>query len=983
MQNLLVRRVLPVIAWISAWTSARAAEDPAGALWQRPYAVGEEVLALWHFDEPAPTADALGRSALALRGQSRFVPAGKFGGALECFASDAANDKAQGAAARSLAALTPQGAFTVEMWAKAKPELATSKTAFLLDKKYFHYPKELPQANWDYCLYLTAAPKGEFVLNASLGFGTGSDWFRSSPVAFPAGQWRHVAFAYDGGGGVRFFVDGLCVGRGRSKGRGPVVAGTHALVVGDRVGSTHSGFPGFIDEVRISAGVPADFAGALALALGTGRTVFRRGEADAKLAFSVVNDTGVALDSLSGRVTLAGRDVPVAGGALAPGEALPVQVPFDTWLRPDTYEAAVHVEGRDAGGRARVPSGRDRGNRHRPPAAAAPDAGADVGRRRHRAPEGDRLHPRSAASRGLRDDLAGWRRPRRVRRPGRGDGAPARPLSGQRPRRGRLPLPRTLGRDEQGSGAVPPDRRAGEPHARHNTSAGHPDVQRFAYATGAAVARTFGQFPALSASLIHSEIRDGTAISHHDFELAQCREALGFDLPREATSKGGVDYRAIAGFPQDRVIDDDDPLLRFYRWFWKEGDGWNPLHTQVHKGLKSTGREDIWTFFDPAVRVPSIWGSGGGVDIVSQWTYSYPDPIKVGQAADELFAMADGTPGQRVMKMTQIIWYRSQTAPEGPKSGAAEWETRIPDAKFITISPDHLREAFWSMLSRPVRGIMYHGWGSLVEATHGGYRYTNPETREVLAELIRDVVSPLGPTLLQVPDRPADVALLQSFSSQMFAGRGSYGWSGSWDADVHLILQWAGLQPRILYEEHILRDGLAPYKVLVMPHCDVLPRRVAEPHPRLPARRGPRRGRRDALPRHLAGHPAPFRPPGEAGRRGQAPDAREGPRAARRPRCLLRTLRRVGQSGGGHPRAHGRDGGLPLRDQRPAHLRRLRGPPWAGHGKGGSPPPQRSRSAGRARSTISCGTSASRRHRPEPASASGPNSAPGRGACSW
>ena len=60
-----------------------------------------------------------------------------------------------------------------------------------------------------------------------------------------------------------------------------------------------------------------------------------------------------------------------------------------------------------------------------------------------------------------------------------------------------------------------------------------------------------------------------------------------------------------------------------------------------------------WTFFDPAVRVPSLWGSGGGVDVISQWTSS--QPIKIGQATDELFAMAAGRPGQRVMKMTQVI----------------------------------------------------------------------------------------------------------------------------------------------------------------------------------------------------------------------------------------------------------------------------------------------------------------------------------------
>ncbi|MCS6862485.1 MAG: hypothetical protein NZT92_19455, partial [Abditibacteriales bacterium] len=306
------------------------------------------------------------------------------------------------------------------------------------------------------------------------------------------------------------------------------------------------------------------------------------------------------------------------------------------------------------------------------------------------------------------------------------------------------------------------------------------------------------------------------------------------------------------------------PLLVFYRWFWKQGDGWNDLHTALHRGLKSTGRvgngrravpKDLWTWHDPAVRVASVWGSGGEVDVLSQWTYSYPDPIRIGMATDELFAMARGRPvPPRVMKMTQIIWYRSQTAPEpGETPGAqtpqssdkdtktprqpgaasvgyrADWEKEKPDARFITIAPMHLRAAFWTKIARPIQGLMYHGWQSLVETDEtGAYRYTHPETKNELRRLIKTVAEPLGPTLVQIPDRKSDVAFLESFASQMFARRGTYGWNTGWAGDVYLSLMYAQLQPEIVYDETIVERGLDGFKVLVLADCDVLTETVVK-----------------------------------------------------------------------------------------------------------------------------------------------------------
>ncbi|HWL53724.1 MAG TPA: hypothetical protein VNQ90_14900 [Chthoniobacteraceae bacterium] len=364
-----------------------------------------------------------------------------------------------------------------------------------------------------------------------------------------------------------------------------------------------------------------------------------------------------------------------------------------------------------------------------------------------------------------------------------------------------------------------------------------PEAREAAENLGKFVGRTFGDLPGLSGALIDTEVRDHSRPSFHPVDREAYRREAHADIPPEVgDSARGVDYRRLSGFPDDRIVPDDHPILAYYRWFWKEGDGWNRLHTLVDRGFKSQGHDGLWTWFDPAARGASVYGGGGSVDFLSHWTYSYPDPLKISLATDQTAAMAEGRPGQGIMVMSQAIWYRSQTAPEQkagkngqPRGDRLEerWEEVEPDARFITIAPDHLSESLWLMLSHPVKGIMYHGWGSLVESK-SGYRHTHPGAQRRLKEMIASVVEPLGPTLMQLPDARNDVAFLESFASQVFAGRGTFGSGNGWGADAYLITRYAGLQPRIVYDETILKQGLDGFSVLVMPHCDVLTESVSK-----------------------------------------------------------------------------------------------------------------------------------------------------------
>ncbi|MFM8289946.1 MAG: hypothetical protein ACKOGA_24910, partial [Planctomycetaceae bacterium] len=366
--------------------------------------------------------------------------------------------------------------------------------------------------------------------------------------------------------------------------------------------------------------------------------------------------------------------------------------------------------------------------------------------------------------------------------------------------------------------------RNGQPYARTDANASLPGLREFCENVGRSIARTYGDHPALVAALVNSEVRDDSEISFSPADIAAAREALGSEIPDLVTTKWGVPWKTVPEFPADRVIPVDHPILRFYRWFWSEGDGWNGLHSAVHRGLKSTGRDDLWTWYDPAIRVPSVPGSGGDVDVLSQWTYTEPSPLRVGYFADELLAMARAAPGhpRRIMKMTQLFWYRSTSAPlkSGKEYIASPFDDHDPDAAYISLAPMHLRESFWSKISRPVSGLMYHGWSSLVptDGTHP-YKYTQPDLQTEFTRLHTRVLPPLAPLLSQLPDRPADVAYVNSFAAQVFARRGSYGYSHD---EAFLTLLHAQLQPEVLFDERLPDGGLDRFGVIVLSDCDVL-----------------------------------------------------------------------------------------------------------------------------------------------------------------
>ncbi|MEZ6076586.1 MAG: hypothetical protein R3C56_13285 [Pirellulaceae bacterium] len=89
-----------------------------------------------------------------------------------------------------------------------------------------------------------------------------------------------------------------------------------------------------------------------------------------------------------------------------------------------------------------------------------------------------------------------------------------------------------------------------------------------------------------SAALLHTEVRGESQISFLPIDREAHRKASGAEIPVEVTIKNGVQWEKIDGFPKDRVIADDNPILKYLKWFWQKGDGWNELHSRLNDGLK-------------------------------------------------------------------------------------------------------------------------------------------------------------------------------------------------------------------------------------------------------------------------------------------------------------------------------------------------------------------------------------------------------------
>ena len=758
-----------------------------------------KTLATWDFSEPLDSF----QYPVKLRGDSKVE-----NGMLMSSCADIS--KASGAVAlKNNKNFTPANAFSLTVDFMLDPSLPvqSSKSAVLWDSKYVYQPKEEASVQHrGFALWVNSRGDGTYCFGSAFGFGKSSSQVTSKTKTISPNEKHTVKLLFSGTGKVSFFLDGESLGT-FGVNPGFLAHSTYPPTFGDRHGSNFTALGGGIakivlqEETFVPIEIQADILH---------RKVFERGEEKMRLYATMCNYLTEPLKNVTIQATTNGRHLAdIRLDEIKPNEILPFSWPLDQWLLNGSYS----IECKAVGGDGKILCSATI------PYTIVPEYGDFMpivlwgGGTIEEVKEAGFTHQHCGLyinnGTEINDAII-------ASQIANMDANLANGLylyASMGPKYRFITPKRYLCKDRNGK-------------EYGGLEASRPEVQKEYADVMVAMCKAYGDHPAWDSTLFNSEIRDSARPSFTGVQERKFKEFAGYEIPADITSALPRPYASDPRFPWDRVIDAKEPHNVYYNWFRKYGDGWNEVQSILSRTLHQNLKHHHFTFHDPAVRVLPQWGSGGDVDVISQWTYTYPDPIKIGQATDELFAMADGKPGQKVMKMTQAIWYRSRTAPQNQTvQNPPEWLSREKNAAFITIAPDFLREAIWSKISRPVQGIMYHGSGSLLSVKNHSYRYTNPESKKVLADMAESVIRPLGPMLKKIPDRLPEIAILESSTGWLYASRHAIkGWSNNWGADLHLALQWANLQPGIIYEDHLLADHakLANLKAIFLPGAEVL-----------------------------------------------------------------------------------------------------------------------------------------------------------------
>ena len=123
------------------------------------------------------------------------------------------------------------------------------------------------------------------------------------------------------------------------------------------------------------------------------------------------------------------------------------------------------------------------------------------------------------------------------------------------------------------------------------------------------------------------EVRLSSRPSFSEAEQAAYRAYAGTDIPPEVKDRACPSWKTIKDFPADRLVDDGQPLLKYFRWFWQHGDGWAGANDAASAAFAETFGHPMVSMYAPVLRMPYLWGIGGHNSHLHEWIYLNPNPV--------------------------------------------------------------------------------------------------------------------------------------------------------------------------------------------------------------------------------------------------------------------------------------------------------------------------------------------------------------------
>lgn len=349
----------------------------------------------------------------------------------------------------------------------------------------------------------------------------------------------------------------------------------------------------------------------------------------------------------------------------------------------------------------------------------------------------------------------------------------------------------------------------GKPYPRH------PEVVAHAEALAWSWLDRFGDYPTWRHALLTTEFDLRSNFSPLARRLAQ--EEAGVDLEEVAS----LDNLPPEHRPQNGLIEDDNPRLRYLRWWWHTGLGDALVNERMSDVIK-TKRPDLLTWHDP-YRLAAVRGASRGLDAISTWTYCHPDTRRMlYTAALQAAARAEG---QKVMQSITLYLYGRFVVPLGGATAVLgdDYAGRDP---FYTAGPDFARETTWLAFSQRPDLLCYYNHSS-----HSPYLpgldpdIASPETFDAIGETVHELVEPYGPMVLAARRPPAEVAVLMSAVAEWFGGMPKHvGYPNEQFLPYCALLAMNHVPFEVLLDDDILEGALDRYSTLVLPRAGVLTR---------------------------------------------------------------------------------------------------------------------------------------------------------------